>query len=119
MTLGAWIPQYLDAYKRGTIKDDSFYTLELVVRHIPQELKSMDMDAIRPMHLQKFYNAFAKTVSKSYMDKMRVLINNCDRQRPLREEPNEKSQDTSYQRKGARRFYLGGSSTDSCVCDEL
>ena len=70
MTLGTWIPQYLDAYKRGTIKDDSFYTLELVVRHIPQELKDMDMDEIRPMHLQKFYNAFAKTASKSYMDKM-------------------------------------------------
>lgn len=75
MTLGTWIPQYLDAYKRGTIKDDSFYTLELVVRHIPQELKDMDMDEIRPMHLQKFYNTFAKTASKSYMDKMRVLIN--------------------------------------------
>lgn len=75
MTLGEWVPQYLDAYKRGTIKDDSFYTLQLVVRHIPQELIDMDMDLIKPMHLQKFYNEFAKTASKSYMDKMRVLIN--------------------------------------------
>ena len=73
--LGEWVPQYLDAYKRGTIKDDSFYTSQLVVRHIPQELIDMDMHLIKPMHLQKFYNEFAKTASKSYMDKVRVLIN--------------------------------------------
>lgn len=74
MTLCEWIPLYLDYYKRGTIKDNSFYMLELLVQHIPQELAEMPLQDILPMHIQKFYNAFAVDHSKSYMDKMRVLI---------------------------------------------
>lgn len=75
MTLGEWIPQYLEAYKLNTIKDNSYYTLELLDKHVPQELKDMQLSGILPMHLQKFYNTFAKDHSKSYMDKMRVFIN--------------------------------------------
>lgn len=75
MTLGEWIPQYLESYKLNTIRPDSYYTLELVARQIPQELKGMELTAILPMHLQRFYNEFGQHVSKSYMDKMRVLIN--------------------------------------------
>ena len=29
MTLGEWIPIYLEAYKRDTIRPDSFYTIQL------------------------------------------------------------------------------------------
>ena len=75
MTLGEWIPEYLTAYKLHTIKDNSYYSLELVARHIPQELKDMELEDIRPMHLQRFFNDFAQTASKSYMDKMRVMVN--------------------------------------------
>lgn len=75
MTLGEWIPEYLTAYKLHTIKVNSYYSLELVARHIPQELKDMELEDIRPMHLQRFFNDFAQTASKSYMDKMRVMVN--------------------------------------------
>ena len=75
MTLGEWIPEYLTAYKLNTIKGNSYYSLELVAKHIPQELKDMEMNDIRPMHLQRFYNEFATGASKSYMDKMRVFVN--------------------------------------------
>ena len=75
MTFGDWIPLFLDSYKRNTIKDNSFYTLELLERHVPQELKDMRLDEVLPMHLQRFYNDFALNHSKSYMDKMRVFIN--------------------------------------------
>lgn len=75
MTLGEWIPQYLTCYKLNTIRPDSYYTLQLVAGHIPQELKDMDITAILPMHLQQFYNEFAVGHSKSYMDKMRVFVN--------------------------------------------
>lgn len=75
MTLGEWIPQYLTCYKLNTIRPDSYYTLELVASHIPQELKDMGLNDILPMHVQKFYNEFACNVSKSYMDKMRVFMN--------------------------------------------
>lgn len=74
MTLKDWIPLYLEFYKQGTIKDNSFYMLELLVKHIPPELMEMELNKVLPMHIQKFYNAFAVGHSKSYMDKMRVLI---------------------------------------------
>lgn len=70
MTLGEWIPLFLESYKRNTIKDNSFYTLELLERHIPQDLKEMRLDEVLPMHLQRFYNVFALDHSKSYMDKI-------------------------------------------------
>lgn len=75
MTLSEWIPQWLNAYKRGTIKDSSYHQLELLERRIPDELKGKDLNDIKPMDLQAFFNAFAKSASKSYMDKMRVMVN--------------------------------------------
>lgn len=75
MTLGEWIPAYLDAYKRGTIRPNSFRMLEQVAAKIPQQLKDMELTAILPMHLQRFVNDFAATASKSYMDKLHVLLN--------------------------------------------
>ena len=75
MTLGEWIPLYLTAYKLDTIRPDSYYTLQLVAGHIPEELLSMELNAVKPMHLQRFFNQFASAFSKSYVDKMRVLVN--------------------------------------------
>lgn len=75
MTLGDWIPLWLSSYKKGTIKDTSYHQLELLERLIPNQLKARPMTEVRPMELQAFFNAFAKTASKSYMDKMRVMIN--------------------------------------------
>lgn len=75
MTLGEWIPIWLKAYKEGTMKQHSFHQLELLARRIPDELRSMPLSEIRPMHLQAFYNTFGQDASKSYMDKMRVMVN--------------------------------------------
>lgn len=75
MTLGEWIPIYLNAYKLGTIRPDSFYTTQLVASKIPPDIQSMELTDIRPMHLQQFVNAFSVTASKSYMDKLHVLLN--------------------------------------------
>lgn len=75
MTLGEWIPAFIDAYKRDTIRPDSLYTVQLVASKIPSEILAMELDEIRPMHLQRFVNAFALTASKSYMDKLHVLLN--------------------------------------------
>ena len=74
MTLREWIPQWLDAYKLGTIKERSFHQLELLVKHFPASLLDTELDEIKPMHLQGFINRFSQDASKSYMDKMRVLI---------------------------------------------
>ena len=74
MTFGEWIPQYLDAYKLGTIKDNSYDTLLQLSKHIPQELKDLELTDILPMHIQSFYNRFARQYSKSYMDKLRVFV---------------------------------------------
>ena len=75
MTLGEWIPVWMANYKQGTIKDTSYHQLELLARHIPDELKALPLSEILPMQLQAFYNSFAQTASKSYMDKMRGMVN--------------------------------------------
>lgn len=74
MTLREWIPQWLEAYKLGTIKQHSYHQLELLVRYFPDSLLDADLNEIKPMHLQGFVNQFSQGTSKSYMDKMRVLI---------------------------------------------
>lgn len=75
ITLGDWIPLWLTSYKKGTMRDSSYHQLELLERLIPEDIKSLPMTAIRPMQLQAFFNSFAETASKSYMDKMRVMVN--------------------------------------------
>ena len=74
MTLNEWIPQWMESYKLGTIKETSYHQLELLWRLIPDNLLKKDLADILPMHLQAFFNRFARSASKSYMDKMRVMI---------------------------------------------
>lgn len=74
LTLGDWIPLWLKSYKQGTMKSTSYHQLEILAGHIPEDLKHMELDDILPMHLQSFFNDFARTASKSYMDKMRVMV---------------------------------------------
>ncbi len=74
MKLGEWIPVWLRCYKYGTMKQSSYHQLENLIKHIPSSLMEQEMDEILPMDLQAFVNSFATYASKSYMDKMRVLI---------------------------------------------
>lgn len=75
MTLGQWIPLWMTSYKLGTIKGTSYHQLELLARLIPDDLKQVPLADIKPIQLQAFYNRFGQTASKSYMDKMRVMVN--------------------------------------------
>lgn len=72
--LSEWCSIWLNDYKKGTIKDTSFHQLELLIGHIPKNLMNKYLDEIQPRELQAFINEFAQQASKSYMDKMRVLI---------------------------------------------
>lgn len=74
MTLENWMQSWLTHYKKGTIKETSYHQLEILARHFPESLSAMEMCEILPMHLQAFINQFAMTASKSYMDKMRVML---------------------------------------------
>lgn len=74
MILGDWIPMYLTSYKLNTVRPDSYYTLQMVAGKIPQHLQEMELRDVRPMHLQQFVNDFGLTASKSYMDKMHVML---------------------------------------------
>lgn len=74
MTLRNWIPQWLEAYKLGRIKERSYHQLELLVRRMPDDLLDMELADIKPLQLQGFINDFSVGASKSYMDKMRVLL---------------------------------------------
>lgn len=75
MTLGEWIPLWMSSYKLGTVKDTSYHQFELLARRIPFELLDKQLRDILPLELQRFYNSFALSASKSYMEKMRVMIN--------------------------------------------
>ena len=75
MTLGQWFPLWLDTYKRGIIRPSSFHQLELLARRIPANLMGRPLSAILPMDLQSFFNSFAVTASKSYVDKMGTMVN--------------------------------------------
>lgn len=74
MLLREWVPLWLKSYKLGTIKGHSYHQLELLIRRFPVDLMDMELPDIKPMHLQAFVNEFSKNASKSYMDKMRVLL---------------------------------------------
>lgn len=74
MTLREWTTQWLTTYKLGTIKDKSYHQLELLIRRFPEDLMDMELSAIKPLHLQGFVNQFSQGASKSYIDKMRVLL---------------------------------------------
>lgn len=69
MTLGEWIPIYLDAYKRDTIRPDSFYTIQLVAGKIPPDILAMELTEIRPMHLQRFVNIAAEAARSWFLMK--------------------------------------------------
>ena len=74
MTLREWIPQWLRSYKQGTIKPNSYHQLEILADHFPDDLLDAELTQIKPMQLQAFVNQFSQGTSKSYMDKMRVMI---------------------------------------------
>lgn len=74
MTLHEWSNQWLTTYKLGTIKQKSYHQLELLLRHIPEDLMAKELSDIKPLHLQRFVNQFSLDASKSYMEKMRVLL---------------------------------------------
>lgn len=75
MTLGEWVPIWLASYKKDTMKQTSYHQLEILERHIPDDLKALPLREVQPIALQAFFNEFARTTSKSYMDKMRVMVN--------------------------------------------
>ncbi len=74
MTLREWIPTWMEAYKLDTIKERSYHQIELLHRKFPDDLLDMELATIKPMHLQAFVNKFSVDASKSYMDKMRVML---------------------------------------------
>lgn len=74
MTLREWIPTWMQTYKLGIVKERSYHQLELLARKIPDDLMDMELADIKPLHLQGFINQFSQGASKSYMDKMRVLL---------------------------------------------
>ena len=49
ITLYEWVSQWLDAYKKGTMKDTSYHQLELLIRYIPEELGNKSVAEILPI----------------------------------------------------------------------
>lgn len=75
LTVAKWGIIWLESYKRGTIKDTSYHQLELLLELFPPELKELAVANVLPIYLQNFVNQFAQTYSKSYISKLRTLLN--------------------------------------------
>ena len=46
MTLREWIPQWMETYKYGTIKERSYHQLELLVKYFPDSLLDAELNDI-------------------------------------------------------------------------
>lgn len=75
LTVAQWGIMWLECYKQGTIKDTSYHQLELLLRLFPNELQELPVANVLPIYLQTFVNKFAQTYSKSYLSKLRTLLN--------------------------------------------
>ena len=74
MKLSEWIDTWLSCYKLGTIKQTSYHQLELLKMRIPEKLLIRKVRDVTPIELQAFINEFSLSFSKSYIDKMRVML---------------------------------------------
>lgn len=74
ITLKNWSKKYLENYRKGTMKATSYYQLELLQKKITDSLMNKKVSEIKPIELQEFLNKFAETASKSYIDKMHLLL---------------------------------------------
>lgn len=75
ITLRAWMHQYLETYRKGTMKDTSYHTLELLRDKIPDALAGKKLCDVRPAELQQFVNDYAAGgASESYTQKMCSMI---------------------------------------------
>ena len=63
MTLREWIPQWLKAYKFGTIKERSYHQLELLVLRLPDDLLDMELADIKPLDLSIFKPVICSSIS--------------------------------------------------------
>ncbi len=74
MQLGKWIDLYLESYKKGNIKDESYTGLIQLAKHIPEDIKNKKVSTIKPIELQRILTDFSKDKSKSYTTKMRIFL---------------------------------------------
>jgi len=70
-----WAKKWLENYKAGAIKQTSYHQLELLIFKIPDSIQNKKVKDISPIEIQSFINQFAAEYSKSYIDKMRFLLN--------------------------------------------
>lgn len=77
ITLRDWSLEYLVSCRKDSgIKLSSYRQLELLRDKIPDKLMKKKVSEIKQIELQAFLNEYAKTASKSYVDKMFSLVRN-------------------------------------------
>ncbi len=74
MKLGDWLTAYIKGYKKGAIRDKSYDQCLKLRDHLPEHLLNKKTCNITPVELQTAVNDFAKTKSKSYALKMKILL---------------------------------------------
>ena len=74
MRLKDWITTYLEGYKKGSIRNSGYHQFETMRDKLPEKLKRKKVSDITPVELQRFMNEFSESYSKSYAEKMKILL---------------------------------------------
>ena len=74
MKLCDWLVMYIENYKRNAVQDRWYGQLRTMISRVPQLLQNRKVSAVRPAELQKFINDLAQKYSKSYIQKMKILL---------------------------------------------
>lgn len=72
----SWSLTWLQTYKRGKVKDNTCYgTYQIPVElHLIPYFKDAALDSVRPVDIQRFFNAKAETSSLESIKKMRACL---------------------------------------------
>ncbi len=75
LTLGAWLKEWLEVYKKNDVKDNSYNLYENCIRlWISEKLNNVPIKKIRNSTLQKFINEFSETYSGQSCGIMRTVL---------------------------------------------
>lgn len=77
VTFGQWANTWLDTYKKGTVKENTYYLTykNTVDKYLLPYFGSSFLNNIRPVDIQQFYKNLASKRSQSTADKIQLCLN--------------------------------------------
>ena len=74
ITLGEWISQYIEIYKKPKLRESSYIRMKQSAAKIPDSLWNTPLNQVQPVMIQNTYNALLDTMSTSSVSKVHKLM---------------------------------------------